>query len=100
MDFDGKTISSALLEYTGDVAARAMRTDFDLLAQIARTLIEAKERGATIYTAGQRRQRGDRLAHLQRPAQGLPRPQPRGLQDRVPRGFLRGHDLSGQRLLL
>lgn len=52
MDFDGKAISSALLEYTGDVAARAMRTDFDLLAQIARTLIEAKERGATIYTAG------------------------------------------------
>lgn len=51
MDFDGKAISSALLEYTGDVAARAMRTDFDLLAQIARTLIEAKERGATIYTA-------------------------------------------------
>ena len=41
MDFDGKAISSALLEYTGDVAARAMRTDFDLLAQIARTLIEA-----------------------------------------------------------
>ena len=52
MDFDGKAIPSALLEYTGDVAARAMRTDFDLLAQIARTLIEAKERGATIYTAG------------------------------------------------
>lgn len=67
MDFDGKTISSALLEYTGDVATRAMRTDFDLLAQIARMLIEAKERGATIYT-WQRRQRGDRLAHLQRPA--------------------------------
>ena len=97
MDFDGKAISSALLEYTGDVAARAMRTDFDLLAQIARTLIEAKERGATIYTAGNG---GSAATASQRPAQGLPRPQPRGLQDRVSRGFLRGHDLPGQRLLL
>ena len=41
-----------LRDYAADVAARVVRTDFETLGQIAADLIAAKERGATVFTAG------------------------------------------------
>ena len=42
----------ALRDYTDDLVQRMARTDFDALANIALAMVEAKERGATIFTAG------------------------------------------------
>lgn len=45
-------MGQTLREYTADCAKRVMDTDFDLLGQIAGVLIDAKERGNQIFTAG------------------------------------------------
>ena len=52
MEFERQAVSQALKAYTQEVVEKVQRTDFDLLAQIAMKLVEAKERGATIFTAG------------------------------------------------
>ncbi|MGN0989199.1 MAG: SIS domain-containing protein, partial [Eubacteriales bacterium] len=45
-------IEKNLKAYAEDCAARLLKTDFSKLADIAEVLIDAKQRGATIFTAG------------------------------------------------
>lgn len=46
------TLSTALCAYTQTVATRVVQSDFTVLGDIAQALLFAKQRGATIFTAG------------------------------------------------
>ncbi len=52
MKLDTATMAATLQSYTCEMAEQVQRSNFALLSEIAAALIAAKERGATIFTAG------------------------------------------------
>ncbi len=52
MNIDTKTTEKMLLDFVKDVATRVQTSDFNILAKIARELINAKYRGNMIFTVG------------------------------------------------